>query len=91
MIDTQVQTTANLDTIIRLVELLLIPILIRFNQRQDAQGTELNTIKTVLIGADGENGIRSRVVALEKENKKLSLLLARHLGLSGFKEQIEED
>jgi hypothetical protein len=81
----------DLDTILRLVELLLIPILIRFNQKQEEQAKEINTIKTVLIGADGQNGMRSRVVMLERETKKTSLIVARHLGLESIREDKETE
>ena len=88
---TAVASASNIDTIVRIVELLLIPILLRFNQRQEEQGKKINTIETVLIGAEGKNGIRSRVATLEKENKNLSLMLARHLGLEARREEEEED
>lgn len=88
---TAVASASNIDTIVRIVELLLIPILLRFNQRQEEQGRKINTIETVLIGAEGKNGIRSRVATLEKENKNLSLMLARHLGLEARREEEEED
>jgi hypothetical protein len=88
---TAVASASSIDTIVRIVELLLIPILLRFNQRQEEQGRKINTIETVLIGAEGKNGIRSRVATLEKENKNLSLMLARHLGLEARREEEEED
>lgn len=88
---TAAASASNIDTIVRIVELLLIPILLRFNQRQEEQGRKINTIETVLIGAEGKNGIRSRVATLEKENKNLSLMLARHLGLEARREEEEED
>lgn len=72
--------------IIKIVEVLIIPLLWKIystltsiNEKQALQSGEINTVKTILIGTDGKNGIRSRVRRLERRQEHTALLLARHL------------
>lgn len=74
------------DVLFKLVELLLIPFAYYVIKRLDTVAEKVNDthgttqeLKTILIGADGKNGIRSRVVRLERKVSNLSLQqAARH-------------
>lgn len=76
----------DVNTLFKLVELLILPFAYYLIKRLDNMAAAIeksnstsNELKTILIGADGKNGIRSRVMRLEKKVSNLSLLqAARH-------------
>jgi hypothetical protein len=78
--------TADVDSIFKLVELLLLPFSWYVVRRLDTLADSISTLtqdtrelKTILIGTDGKNGIRSRVIRLERKVENLSLRQAsRH-------------
>lgn len=89
----------NLDLLLKVVEILLLPFAWYVIKRLDAvveatsKGNETtNELKTILIGADGRNGIRSRVMRLEKKVSNLSLLqAARHGEAAPLLEEDDDD
>jgi len=79
-------TTLKVDGIFKLVELLLVPFAWYVIKRLDVLAESLRAVskdtsdlKTILIGVDGRNGIRSRVMRLERRVEALALSQAvRH-------------
>jgi len=74
------QSKETIETIYRIVELVLIPLLWKIYQAIDKLKEETSTLKTILIGVDGKNGIRSRVLRLEKSQHQTAIFLARVVG-----------
>ena len=78
--------SVNVDVLFKVIELLILPFAYYLIKRIDSMvevvgqsNKTSNELKTILIGADGKNGIRSRVMRLEKKVSNLSLLqAARH-------------
>ena len=78
--------TVDVDVLFKFVELLLLPFAWHIIKRLDKLAevsTELSSdtreLKTILIGTDGKNGIRSRVMRLERRVETLALQQAsRH-------------
>jgi hypothetical protein len=93
----QVSEAGTVDLAIKAAELILIPILWKIYQtlsdlstKVSSQSTEISTLKTILIGTDGRNGIRSRVRRLERRQEQTALLLASLHG-EGMKIEEEEE
>lgn len=77
----------DVDVIFKLVELLLLPFAWYVIKRLDALADDVKAVakdtgdlKTILIGVDGKNGIRSRVIRLERRVETLSLQQATRHG-----------
>lgn len=68
-----------LDLVTTVVEVLVIPLGAYIVTTLKANSEELKVLRTVLIGVDGKNGMRSRMGRLEKKVERLALLqAARH-------------
>lgn len=99
MIQSSVETKQLFDGIFKLVEILVVPLLWKIyttlseiSDKQALQAGEINNVKTILIGTDGKNGMRSRVRRLERRQEQTGLLLARHLEqIPPFAHEDEED
>ena len=79
--------TVDLDVLFKFVELLLLPFAWHIIKRLDALAETSTTLasdsrelKTILIGTDGKNGIRSRVMRLERRVENLSIRQASRHG-----------
>ncbi len=86
MIQSSAESKQLFDSIFKLIEVLVVPLLWKIyatlseiSHKQAAQTGEISNVKTILIGADGKNGIRSRVRRLERRQEHTSLVLARHV------------
>lgn len=82
----------DVDALFKMVEILLLPAGWYIIKRLDAVVESTKELKTILIGADGKNGMRSRVIRLEKKVSNLSLLqAARHGEASPLLEEADAD
>lgn len=68
------------EQLLRLVEILIIPFGIWVVKMLSMIQKEVSELKTVLIGIDGKNGIRSRVIRVERKVERLSLQQAQRHG-----------
>lgn len=66
--------------VIRVIELLILPFTIYIVKTLTAIQREVSDLKTVLIGIDGKNGIRSRVIRMERRVERLSAAQAHRHG-----------
>jgi hypothetical protein len=73
-------TTETWGEIYRLIELVLIPFGIYLVRMLTAVTSDLKELKTVLIGIDGKNGIRSRVIRVERRIERLAAAQAQRHG-----------
>lgn len=76
-----------LDLVLKLVELGVVPFVIYVTKTLAKISAELKTLRTVLIGIDGKNGIRSRLIRLERRLERLTAIEAhiqghKHLDLT---------
>jgi len=90
--------TVDVDVIMKLVEFLLLPFAWYVIKRLDALSETIKTIskdtgdlKTILIGVDGKNGIRSRVIRLERRVETLSLQQATRHGENNIIAQEDDE
>lgn len=58
--------------LVRVVEILVVPFVLWVVKTLTAIQREVSDLKTVLIGIDGKNGIRSRVIRVERRVERLS-------------------
>ena len=59
------------EQLVKLVEVLIIPFSVWLVKTLAAIQKETTELKTVLIGVDGKNGIRSRVIRIERKLENL--------------------
>ncbi len=69
------------DFLFKVVELGVIPFVIYVTKSLAKISADLKTLRTVLIGIDGKNGIRSRLIRLERRLERLTALEAQIQGL----------
>ncbi len=74
--------------LIKLIEIILVPALWKIYTLLSKLSDKVNEVRTILIGADGKNGIRSRVRRLENKVEKLALA---HAAVNGTISHHEED
>lgn len=67
-----------IDGLFKTVEVLVVPFCIWVLKELSALRKDLSEIKTVLIGVDGRNGIRSRTIRLENKVGRIGITLAAH-------------
>lgn len=61
------------------VKIIVVPMLAYILKKQTETSNEIQNLRTVLIGIDGKNGIRSRVMRVEAKLQNLSIAQAlRH-------------
>ena len=58
------------------IEIIVAPLIVGIYNNQRRQDEKLTKLETILIGADGKNGIRSRVRRLERKVERLNLQFA---------------
>jgi hypothetical protein len=75
------------EQLLKVVEILIIPFGLYMVRVLTMIQKEVSDLKTVLIGIDGKNGIRSRVIRMERRVEKLALAQAHRHG----EETDEED
>jgi hypothetical protein len=73
-------TAENWGDLYRIIELVLIPFGIYLVRTLTSVASELKELKTVLIGIDGKNGIRSRVIRVERRIERLAAAQAHRHG-----------
>lgn len=66
--------------LVRVVEILIVPFVLWVVKTLTAIQREVSDLKTVLIGIDGKNGIRSRVIRVERRVERLSAAQAHRHG-----------
>ena len=88
----------DIDSLFKLVELVLLPFSWYVIKRLNTLGDLLNELKndtrelkTILIGTDGRNGIRSRVIRLERKVEHLTLRQASRHGEVPLEHPEEDD
>lgn len=64
------------------LEVLIVPAYIMHVKRMSSIETKLTELSNVLIGVDGENGLRSRFKELERDVRRLMLALAKRFGMT---------
>lgn len=69
-----------IEVLVRVVELVLIPILWKVYTVLSTLSSEVQTLKIILVGSDGKNGIRSRVRRLEVRQERMALMMAAQAG-----------
>lgn len=68
-----------MEMLFKIIELLVLPFAWYIVKKLDSVVATVEDLKTILIGVDGKNGIRSRVMRLERKVETLSLQqAARH-------------
>lgn len=65
--------TDSWNQLLKIVEILIIPFGAYVIKTLAAIQKEIVELKTVLIGVDGRNGIRSRVIRVERKVERLSM------------------
>lgn len=90
--------TMQLDQIFRIIEILILPALWKIyttlaeiQRRQFEQTNETTAVKNILIGVDGRNGIRSRVIQLERQQAKTNITLAKQFNHTPVDEDGDDD
>lgn len=78
------------DFIVKIFEIVIVPLVFSIYKDGRKQTEDIGTLKTILIGADGKNGIRSRVRRLERTAEKTNIQLALLTGQINHHEE-EED
>ena len=68
------------EQLLRVIEVLIIPFGLWMLKLLTAIQKEVSDLKTVLIGIDGKNGIRSRVIRVERRVERLSIAQAQRHG-----------
>lgn len=68
------------EQLLRVIEVLIIPFGLWMLKLLTEIQKEVSDLKTVLIGIDGKNGIRSRVVRVERRVERLSIAQAQRHG-----------
>lgn len=66
--------------LVRVVEILIVPFVLWVVKTLTTIQREVSDLKTVLIGIDGKNGIRSRVIRVERRVERLSAAQAHRHG-----------
>lgn len=66
--------------LIKILEILIVPFFLWVIKTLTTIQRELSDLKTVLIGIDGKNGIRSRVIRMERRVERLSAAQAHRHG-----------
>lgn len=66
--------------LLKLVEILVVPFALYVVKTLTTIQKEVSDLKTVLIGIDGKNGIRSRVIRMERKVERLALQQAQRYG-----------
>lgn len=61
------------EQLLRVVEVLIIPFGLWMVKTLNSIQKEVTELKTVLIGVDGKNGIRSRVIYVERQVQRLAV------------------
>ena len=74
--------------LVRVVEILIVPFVLWVVKTLTAIQREVSDLKTVLIGIDGKNGIRSRVIRVERRVERLSAAQAHRHG--EYEEDVDE-
>ena len=74
------------EQLLKVVEVLIIPFGLYMVRVLTAIQKEVSDLKTVLIGIDGKNGIRSRMIRVERRVERLAVAQAHRHG-----EDAEED
>lgn len=69
-----------LDGLVRVIEVVLVPILWKVYAALSGLTTQVGELRTVLIGSDGKDGIRSRVRRLEVRQERIALFIASQGG-----------
>lgn len=64
----------------KIIELLIVPFGIYIVKTLSNLLKDISDLKTVLIGIDGKNGIRSRVIRMERRIERLSAAQAHRHG-----------
>jgi hypothetical protein len=82
--------TEVLDFIFKAVELGLIPFVGYLIKKLSDISEEMKALRTVMIGIDGRNGIRSRLIRLERRLERLLMNEAGHNN-SGYTSEMETD
>lgn len=70
------------EQLLKVVEVLIIPFGLYMVRVLTTIQKEVSDLKTVLIGIDGRNGIRSRVIRMERKVERLALAQANRYGES---------
>ena len=70
------------EQLLKVVEVLIIPFGLYMVRVLTTIQKEVSDLKTVLIGIDGKNGIRSRVIRMERKVERLALAQANRHGES---------
>lgn len=88
----------DVEILFKFVELLLLPFAWHIIKRLDklaevstTLSSDSRELKTILIGTDGKNGIRSRVMRLERRVETLSIRQASRHGEDIPQEILEEE
>lgn len=66
--------------LIKIIEVLVVPFGLYVIKTLTSIQREVSDLKTVLIGIDGKNGIRSRVIRMERRVERLSAAQAHRHG-----------
>lgn len=65
--------TIDTESVFKIVELLILPFAWYIIKKLESVVSTVQDLRTILIGVDGKNGIRSRVIRLERKVEQLSL------------------
>ena len=79
------------DSVFKIIELLILPFAWRIIKKLEAVVSTVQDLRTILIGVDGRNGIRSRVMRLERKVSNLALQQAARYSEVQLDETEEED
>ena len=74
MNETQIEGLKNI------VEFLILPFALYIVRKLDELSKKVNELSVVLIGVDGKNGIRSRVIRVERRIERLHIAKGIQLG-----------
>ena len=79
------------DFVFKIIELLILPFAWYIIKKLEAVVSTAHDLRTILIGVDGRNGIRSRVMRLERKVSNLALQQAARYSEVQLDETEEED
>ena len=79
------------DSVFKIIELLILPFAWYIIKKLEAVVSTVQDLRTILIGVDGRNGIRSRVMRLERKVSNLALQQAARYSEVQLDETEEED
>ena len=87
----EIPVILDADSVFKIIELLILPFAWYIIKKLEAVVSTVQDLRTILIGVDGRNGIRSRVMRLERKVSNLALQQAARYSEVQLDETEEED